>query len=120
MKATLHQKEIKQMPMSLCDYPIRTDQMDHDWNFRVVFTIDCDYEELVEATDLDYDNAQAQVLSQFSIVISKQCTGSECDKQGTERPLEPKGRQTILLDKRIRYEFSDVCGLGKKWSTNST
>ena len=54
MKATLHQKEIKQMPMSLCDYPIRTDQMDHDWKFRVVFTIDCDYEELVEAIDLDY------------------------------------------------------------------
>jgi len=42
------------MPMSLCDYPIRTDQMDHDWKFRVVFTIDCDYEELVEAIDLDY------------------------------------------------------------------
>jgi hypothetical protein len=54
MKATLHQKEIKQMPMSLCDYPIRTDQMDHDWNYRVVFTIDCDYEELVDAIGLDF------------------------------------------------------------------
>ena len=42
------------MPMSLCDYPIRTDQMDHDWNYRVVFTIDCDYEELVDATGLDF------------------------------------------------------------------
>jgi len=42
------------MPMSLCDYPIAIDKMDHDWNYRVVFTIDCDYEELVEAIDLDY------------------------------------------------------------------
>ena len=54
MKATLHQKGIKKMPMSLCDYPIRTDKMDHDWNYRVVFTIDCDYEELVDAIGLDF------------------------------------------------------------------
>lgn len=42
------------MPMSLCDYPIKTDQVDHGWKYRVVFTIDCDYEELVQAIDLDY------------------------------------------------------------------
>ena len=42
------------MAMSLCDYPISIDQMDHGWNYRVIFTIDCDYEELVQAIDLDY------------------------------------------------------------------
>ncbi len=42
------------MPMSLCDYPIKTDQVDHGWKYRVVFKIDCDYEELVQAIDLDY------------------------------------------------------------------
>ena len=40
--------------MSLCDYPIHTDQVEHDWKYRVVFTIDVDYEELVQAIDLDY------------------------------------------------------------------
>ena len=42
------------MAMSLCDYPISIDQLDHGWNYRVIFTIDCDYEELVEAIGLDY------------------------------------------------------------------
>ena len=42
------------MAMSLCDYPISIDQLDHGWNYRVIFTIDCDYEELVEANGLDY------------------------------------------------------------------
>ena len=42
------------MPMSLCDYPIATDQVKHQYKYRIVFTIDCDYEELVEAIDLDY------------------------------------------------------------------
>jgi len=42
------------MAMSLCDYPISIDQLDHGWNYRVIFTIDCDYEELVEANGFDY------------------------------------------------------------------
>ena len=42
------------MGMSLCDYPIHTDQVEHQYKYRVVFTIDCDYEELVQAIDLDY------------------------------------------------------------------
>ena len=42
------------MGMSLCDYPIHTDQVIHPYKYRVVFTIDADYLELVEAIDLDY------------------------------------------------------------------
>ncbi len=42
------------MGMSLCDYPIHTDQVEHQYKYRVVFTIDCDYQELVEANDLDF------------------------------------------------------------------
>ena len=42
------------MAMSLCDYPIKTDQTKHQYKYRIVFTIDCDYEELVQAIDLDY------------------------------------------------------------------
>ena len=42
------------MPMSLSDYPVCTDQVQHDLKYRIVFTIDCDYEELVQAIDLDY------------------------------------------------------------------
>ena len=42
------------MPMSLIDYPISIDQLDHGWNYRVIFTIDCDFEELVQANGLDY------------------------------------------------------------------
>ena len=36
------------MSMSLCDYKIHTDQVKHPYKYRVVFTIDCDYEELVQ------------------------------------------------------------------------
>ena len=42
------------MAMSLCDYKIHTDQVIHPYKYRVVFTIDCDYEELEQAIDLDY------------------------------------------------------------------